>query len=455
MSEPPRPAGDTGIGFCYFPDEDHYRPSDLERWLPELRALGASWLVLRTERPAPVPEAFVRGLLAEGIEPVLHLYAETLERYEAGPLRRTAERYAAWGAHYLCVYDQPNVRACWGSAWGRPQLVERFVDLALPALQAVEAAGLVPVLAPPAPAGQYWDLTFLAALLDSLKRRAPVVVVERLAIGMHNYADDRPLNWGAGGPAAWPQAQPYFTPPGSEDHLGFRLYEWYDAIVRAHLGASRPLVSLGDGLRLGESAGAGPAVDRNLHANGHVAIAEQFASGAVPYGVLNSAFWVLAAAPSDPAAPQAWFHDGRPRTPAAQALRARGRRPRPVPIGAPPVAAPAPAHVAHTAPNVAGKLMRHYVLLPVFEWGPSEWHWLAAQRYVQSVRASCGFCPDEARLAENVTIVGNTQGISQEVETRLRACGCTVTRVSGASGEETLALLNQLAQADQDKEHSA
>ncbi len=71
---------------------------------------------------------------------------------------------------------------------------------------------------------------------------------------------------------------------------------------------------------------------------------------------------------------------------------------------------------------------------------------------MQTVRASCGFCPEEARLAESVTIVGNVQGISQETEDQLRACGCAVTRVAGTSGEETMAMLNRLAQAGKENQ---
>ncbi len=105
--------------------------------------------------------------------------------------------------------------------------------------------------------------------------------------------------------------------------------------------------------------------------------------------------------------------------------------------------------VAHSIPSAKpdepGKPLKHYVLLPVFEWGPSDWHWNAAQAYVHALRAPCGFSPDEARLAECVTIVGNIQGISVEVEESLRLAGCSVTRVAGTDGAGTVEILNELA----------
>ncbi len=70
---------------------------------------------------------------------------------------------------------------------------------------------------------------------------------------------------------------------------------------------------------------------------------------------------------------------------------------------------------------------------------------MAAQKYVQALRASCGFSPDEARLAESVTIVGNAQGVSVEIEESLRVAGCAVTRVAGADGAATMEILNDLA----------
>ena len=460
----PHPDKNTGIGFCYFPDEEHYLPADLERWLPELRALGASWLVLRSVRVAPVPEAFVRGLLAAGIEPVVHLFGPRIARIELADLRRTAEQYAAWGAHYFCLYDQPNLRATWGADWGRPQLVERFVDMLLPALQIIQGAGLIPVLSPSAPGGQYWDLAFLGSLLESLKRRAPASLFTRLAVGMHNYADSRALAWGAGGPSRWTAARPYDTPAGSEDQRGFRMFEWYDAVVRARLGDGLPLISLGDGARLGlRSAPDAAVVDRAWHAKCHAGVAELFASGTLPACVFNSAFWVLATAPGDPAAPQAWYdQQARPRVTAIDALKSFARKHKPAAespksevrspkseartLGAALRAADPRPRTPDSGPRTS-KVLRHYVLLPVFEWGPSDWHWQAAQNYVQSLRASCGFSADEARLAERVTIIGNTQGVSADVEAVLRNAGCKVARVAGDTGAETIALLNDLARA--------
>src|SRR5262245_59292929 len=51
------------LGLHYFPDTLHYREADLQTWLPELQALGVSWLVLQSEQDRAIPEYFLRGLM--------------------------------------------------------------------------------------------------------------------------------------------------------------------------------------------------------------------------------------------------------------------------------------------------------------------------------------------------------------------------------------------------------
>ena len=89
------------------------------------------------------------------------------------------------------------------------------------------------------------------------------------------------------------------------------------------------------------------------------------------------------------------------------------------------------AKVVNHAPKLVQveKGLKHYVLLPTFEWGVSEWHWHAALDYVRTRRPVCGFSAAEAAQAEHVTIFGNEQGISAEVEQELRRAGCTVDRL--------------------------
>ncbi|MDP6584344.1 MAG: hypothetical protein QF535_06785, partial [Anaerolineales bacterium] len=63
----------TGIGFHYYPDELHYRSTDLDYWLPKLQNLGASWLTLVSSTNRSIPETFLSPLVQSGIEPIIHI----------------------------------------------------------------------------------------------------------------------------------------------------------------------------------------------------------------------------------------------------------------------------------------------------------------------------------------------------------------------------------------------
>jgi len=82
------------------------------------------------------------------------------------------------------------------------------------------------------------------------------------------------------------------------------------------------------------------------------------------------------------------------------------------------------------------KTIQHYLLLPTFEWGVSEWHWNAALAFVKMHRPACGFSVEEAGLAQRVTIFGNEQGVSPEVEMALRRAGCRVERLQVTGGKK-------------------
>ena len=76
------------------------------------------------------------------------------------------------------------------------------------------------------------------------------------------------------------------------------------------------------------------------------------------------------------------------------------------------------------------KSLKHYVLLPRFNWGLSEWHWNIAGPLVQDHDACCGYSVDVALLAETVIIVANHHEIGLDVENRLLQSGCKIRRIN-------------------------
>src|ERR1035437_2102583 len=106
----------TRLGFHYYPDTLHYRERDLEIWLPELKTLGPSGLVVHSSIDRVIPEPFLCGLLQANIEPVITFNLSLPNPPSAAEMRTLLEAYARWGAKYIILFDRPNSRSSWSSA---------------------------------------------------------------------------------------------------------------------------------------------------------------------------------------------------------------------------------------------------------------------------------------------------------------------------------------------------
>jgi hypothetical protein len=332
-SNNPPSSNRSRLGLHYYPDTLHYRESDLQAWLPELKAMGAVWLTLLAPSDRAIPEPFLRGLIQAGIEPILHFHLPLTHAYQEGTLGLLFNVYASWGVHYTVLFDRPNQRSSWpASAWAQSDLVERFLDIFLPVACEAQQAGLVPVFPPLEPGGDYWDTSFLQAALQGIQRRQ-AQLCESLHLSAYAWADEHPLDWGAGGPECWPGVRPYLTPAGQQDQRGFHIFDWYLAYSQAALGTPRPILLLAAGNRLRSASQATATEEEELqHAATNLAIArsmldstptgEDAESNAAPSpDVLACCFWLLAADPADPLAYQAWFQPGEYTLPVVAALR--------------------------------------------------------------------------------------------------------------------------------------
>jgi len=334
--EYPRPPGDTGIGVHWFPDMEHYQPDDLNVFAPELSALGVSWLAMISDLEHTVPEYFIRGLLELGIEPIVRICPPQVVYLDPARLKELSQRYASWGVHYIHVYPAPNMHDTWAQ-WDPRALPERFMTYLLPCLETLHAVdGIIPIFTPLVPGGDYDDLRFLDWCLDIIVRLGHEYLFDKLAIGMQNYAFNKSLSWGEGGMGRWPCAQPYHTPPGCEDHVGFRLFEWYNEVVRKCVGHSLPLVCCENGVLIGNADHPDfPPIDAGLHAERTVEMCRLAMAGDLPDYVFNHAFWLLACEADHTAAADRWYTaGGEPALPlTVQALKEmeKSRRPMPSP----------------------------------------------------------------------------------------------------------------------------
>jgi hypothetical protein len=398
------------VGFHYRPDSDHYSEKDLALWLPKLKELKASWVVLQTPISRIIPESFLAPLKSEGIEPVLHfpLMVENIPPVEEMIL--LFENYRKWGVKYVILFDRPNQQDGWRSeVWAQSDITERFIDGFLPLAEAAVAVGLVPVFPPLEPGGDYWDTTFLSGSLDGLKRRASAPLLDRIILSAYAGLNGKPLSWGAGGPQCWPEAQPYFTPDSSEDQLGFRIAEWYLTISETILEKKLPLLLLG----IRGPVLQGTERGRTL-LDGAKLISRQEVEGLepLPEQILGGAFWVLTGGENCCAAEHHWYGQGGDPNPIVGEFLRKDDR----------------SAEAKTPRNSS---ISHYLLLPSFEWGVADWHLNITRSFIKRHRPTVGFSLDEAFQAQQVTVVGGVEHFSEKDLARLRNQGCLVRRIEG------------------------
>ncbi len=303
------------IGLHYFPDTLHYRVRDLEIWLPALSRMGMGWLTLLAPLERAIPEYFLKGLFSSGLQPVLHFLIPTQTSTSGEGLRLLFSNYARWGVQYVALYDRPNNRSNWTpSAWAQMDLVERFLDQFVPLAETALDEGLAPIFPPLEPGGDYWDLSFLQSALRGLQRRGQNRLLDGLALGAYAWAENRSLEWGAGGPERWSQVAPYSTPAESEDQRGFRIFDWYLSISQRELGKRLPLFLLRAGSTPGDhldSTNGEP--DYLAHAAQNLNIARLMSNepvdgcSPVPPEVMAANFWLLAAHAKSPFTGQGWF----------------------------------------------------------------------------------------------------------------------------------------------------
>lgn len=434
------------LGYHYFPDTLHYRELDLQTWLPRLEQLGASWLVLQADGDrTAVPEPFLRGMLEAGIQPVLNMPLTLASATDLHGLELLLGAYARWGVRHVVLFNRPNSRAAWpANGWTQQGLVDRFLDRYLPAANLALQCGLLPLFPPLEPGGGFWDTAFLRLSLEALERRKQTGLLDRLMLSAYAWTHGRPLDWGAGGPERWPETRPYFTPAGSQDQRGFRIYDWYQAVAQTVLQKQVPLMLFQAGL-----PGA-PSRSQTVQAAQHyidianlcagLVSTEADQNGVLPEPVSDRVvacnFWLLCAGENSSCQEQALFDcDGSPR-PAALALAEWASENGPRANRRPDAAHPAPVNPAIAHP------IRHYLLLPNYPEGLSDWDWNVIRGFVKKHQPTVGFDRAEAALAEQVTLVGGDRLFNEDDLDQLRHAGCQIEWIRG----DGMSIATQLAE---------
>jgi len=403
------------LGFHYYPDTDHYSPSDLATWLPVLESAGASWLTLRGQAAALIPEHFIRPLITAGIEPIVHV-TEPVGTLRMAQVYTALNMYAAWGVHHVIFYDRPNMRASWPTAtWAHDALVGRFIDTFLPVLEAQQEMGLTPVFPPLEPGGDYWDTVFLENALALLQQRASEAVKQNLNLSAYLWSYGKSLEWGKGGKSSWPEAKPYGSSEGYQDQRGFQINDWYQEIAEKIVGRRLPL--------LVAAGGAGPSASYNTPEaiqRGNVDVARHLALQGLADEIQNFCFYPLTTAENHADFQASWYVN-----PKARAMAKT---------------------VEEFLPEIrAKKDIDHYVLLGISNHtnGPRLWNAIAP--LALSMRPTIGFSVEQAKRAARVSLVGDLKSLPASIEQELHACGSEYERFENWDSDEFLLAVSDLA----------
>lgn len=419
------------FGICYFPDSLHYTETDIHTWLPEIVSLGASWLTLLAPEDRAVPETFIRKIIDAGIQPILHMPISTEKPSRSEELNLMFNAYAHWGVKYITLFDRPNMLKNWlPNNWAKNNLVDRFLDIFIPLAKNACQVGLIPVFPPLEPGGDYWDTAFLYGALQGIQRRGQGDLLNQLVLSAYAWSGNRSPNWGAGGPERWPQTRPYSTPQNSEDHLGFRIFDWYLATCEAAIGMSRPIILLAAGSLIGNQLDPlSPAVDNQAHTWQNMTLM-QLVSGfsqeyePVPSQVICCNFWLLSTADGDKDIINAWYKPDGSQLPIVDQIKdwlANG--------GNRLVASTKSLHSSRYINNAICPIS-HYLLLPNYEWGSSDIHLQAIQPFIKKYQPTIGFSPVEASHAKKVTVIGGSSSVPESIIDGLLAAGCIVEQIN-------------------------
>lgn len=437
MDTIPIPNNNSRVGFHYYPDTLHYRDQDIAAWLPILKSLNVSWLYLLAPSDRAIPENFITSLAQEGIMPVLQFNFNPAYPPTQIDFQLYLESYAKWGVKYVLLFDRPNQRKSWTStAWAQQDLVERFLDRYIPLANLVLQAELLPVFPALEPGGDYWDTTFLKTAIESLKRRNQTDLLDNLVLAAYAHFSEKGIQWGAGGPERWPGARPYHESSTNENQCGFYIFDWYSAIAKNLLQREVPILLLGVGAtadrnQKGKST-ISAVVDATIQSQYLLSVYQLLNKETVnepgsverklepvPDQVIACCFWLLCADPSSAEDAVAWFKsDTQPGAMVQIILQWLENRKSGSKLASP--------HTDATLHPIA-----HYLLLPLYEWGVSEWHLDAAKPFIKKHMPTVGFSVSEAIYASQVTVVGGPQTFSDETLQYLRDHGCQVERISG------------------------
>lgn len=441
------------IGTNYFPDTLHYREEDIQKWVPEIRELGFSWLILVTPEYRAIPENFIRSLIKSSITPILHFSNTQIPFEKISTFELLMDNYAKWGVKHVCVYNTPNLMQNWKkNTWLQTNIVDYFLDCYLPYANIIIQHDMVPIFPPLQPGGDFWDLTFLRLALRGILRRCNTKFLERMAVGINAFTYNRVLEWGKGGQENWPDVKPYRTPHGSEDHFGFHIFDWYSEIISSEIGEKLPLIIMRTNNvdRKKEETG-NKSINPIIYEEECLAIRNRMrlqpddsenishydnkennnqnsaSLESVPEEVLACNFWLLTCEEGSIHTKYAWFKPDGQVMPVVESFKQLGKQTnlqnKKIPGRLDPVFFQS---LNDNKTRSQAKNIRHYLLLPSYPRGITEKDLNKIIPFVERYNPTMGFSLGEALKSSRVTLFGEKTFLPEETISKLHQAGCSI-----------------------------
>lgn len=431
MNKFPLPPSNSRIGYQYFCDTNHFRQRDVSVWLPYFKTLGASWIVFNAPMNRAIPENFISSFISSGIEPIIHFSPEEEFQTLKESFQLILRIYAKWGIHYVSFFDRPNLKNFWGrSEWARNNIVDRFLDRYLPLANLAVSEGLYPVFPALQPGGDYWDLVFLRSSLRGMITRKNQDVASSLVISAIADTHGHPISWGMGGSSRWIRNRPYFTPPGSENHLGFHIFEWYSEIILDELGQPHPIILMDTGKPLAMNQKEDEkshqddsdcqilTIMKSLYAKdelGDLYIPPEVISGCFliklePEGTDD--LLVVNQSPEWKKQIQDWIESEK-----RKRIQQNQHK-----LAVKPL-----SNLIH--PGSSEKSINHYLLIPMHPFGIADWDLDAVRPFILKNHPTVGFSLEEAMCASHVTVLETRPFNSDPWVAQLKSAGCLVDKI--------------------------
>ncbi len=426
----------TQFGLHYFQDTLHYRQEDLKIWLPILKDLRVSWLVLKSDKNRAIPENFLKSIISEGITPIIEFNLPLRTYIGTRELKLMLQVYAKWGVKYCVFFDRPNQKESWNdNNWAQNDLVDRFLDQYIPLAKFALDEGLIPIFPPLEPGGNYWDTAFIRSSIKSLIRREQHQILDNLVLSAYAYTFNHDLNWGKGGPENWPQSKPYITPNSSQDQKGFRIFDWYQAISNALLQKEVPILLLGAGLpktpnnqqissdEVKQTWFNQKIISLLLHSQQSIGIDDEKTIDPLPPTILACNFWLMASEAGQINSDISWFIGTKHQNPhIKEMIETFQQEQKKAQIETEKL-----KKSKRSDPKQC--LINHYVLLPNQEYGISDWDFDQIKPLINKSKVTVGFSIDEAILAKKVTLLSDKNTYSSEIIRMLKKFNCEIEQL--------------------------